>query len=195
MVVFIISCGNEDETTTKDLVDQPIDEARDLIKDPISEANTSVAEPVISQAREIVIAPIAEARDIIAVPITEAQDAINQLIPTPSPQVSNPATIMTITADIQSLRDAEKLDLGTSIGNDNVSYEGATLTSGEAINLIKTYLLSNFCGDYLSINDIWGHDFNQISNMWTIVKKNNNSTMSWILNDKTLDIVSSQGLC
>ena len=40
MVVFIISCGNEDETTTKDLVDQPIDEARDLIKDPISEANT-----------------------------------------------------------------------------------------------------------------------------------------------------------
>ena len=102
---------------------------------------------------------------------------------------------MTITADIQSLRDAEKLDLGTSIGNDNVSYGGATLTSGEAINLIKTYLLSNFCGDYLSINDIWGHDFNQISNMWTIVKKNNNSTMSWILNDKTLDIVSSQGLC
>ena len=195
MVVFIISCGNEDETTTKDLVDQPIDEARDLIKDPINEANTSVAEPVISQAREIVIAPIAEARDIIAVPITEAQDAINQLIPTPSPQVSNPATIMTITADIQSLRDAEKLDLGTSIGNDNVSYGGATLTSGEAINLIKTYLLSNFCGDYLSINDIWGHDFNQISNMWTIVKKNNNSTMSWILNDKTLDIVSSQGLC
>ncbi len=195
MVVFIISCGNEDQTTTKDLVDQPIDEARDLIKDPISEANTSVAEPVISQAREIVIAPIAEARDIIAVPITEAQDAINQLIPTPSPQVSNPATIMTITADIQSLRDAEKLDLGTSIGNDNVSYGGATLTSGEAINLIKTYLLSNFCGDYLSINDIWGHDFNQISNMWTIVKKNNNSTMSWILNDKTLDIVSSQGLC
>ena len=195
MVVFIISCGNEDETTTKDLVDQPIDEARDLIKDPISEANTSVAEPVISQARDIVIAPITEARDIIAVPITEAQDAINQLIPTPSPQVSNPATIMTITADIQSLRDAEKLDLGTSIGNDNVSYEGATLTSGEAINLIKTYLLSNFCGDYLSINDIWGHDFNQISNMWTIVKKNNNSTMSWILNDKTLDIVSSQGLC
>ena len=195
MVVFTISCGNEDETTTKDLVDQPIDEARALIKDPISEANTSVAEPVISQAREIVIAPIAEARDIIAVPITEAQDAINQLIPTPSPQVSNPATIMTITADIQSLRDAEKLDLGTSIGNDNVSYGGATLTSGEAINLIKTYLLSNFCGDYLSINDIWGHDFNQISNMWTIVKKNNNSTMSWILNDKNLDIVSSQGLC
>ena len=195
MVVFTISCGNEDETTTKDLVDQPIDEARDLIKDPISEANTSVAEPVISQARDIVIAPITEARDIIAVPITEAQDAINQLIPTPSPQVSNPATIMTITADIQSLRDAEKLDLGTSIGNDNVSYGGATLTSGEAINLIKTYLLSNFCGDYLSINDIWVHDFNQISNMWTIVKKNNNSTMSWILNDKTLDIVSSHGLC
>ena len=195
MVVFIISCGNEDETTTKDLVDQPIDEARDLIKDPISEANTSVAEPVISQAREIVIAPIAEARDIIAVPITEAQDAINQLIPTPSPQVSNPATIMTITADIQSLRDAEKLDLGTSIGNDNVSYGGATLTSGEAINLIKTYLLSNFCRDYLSINDIWGHDFDHTSNIWTLVKKNNNSTMSWILNDKTLDIVSSQGLC
>ena len=47
MVVVIVSCGNEDETTTKDLVDQPIDEARDLIKDPISEANTSVAEPVI----------------------------------------------------------------------------------------------------------------------------------------------------
>ena len=38
MVVFTISCGNEDETTTKDIVDQPIDEARDLIKDPISEA-------------------------------------------------------------------------------------------------------------------------------------------------------------
>ena len=87
VVVFIISCGNEDETTTKDLVDQPIDEARDLIKDPISEANTSVAVPVISQARDIVIAPITEARDIIAVPITEAQDAINQLLPTPSPQV------------------------------------------------------------------------------------------------------------
>ena len=193
MVVFIISCGNEDETTTKDLVDQPIDEARDLIKDPISEANTSVAAPVISQARDIVIAPITEARDIIAVPITEAQDAINQLIPTPSPQVSNPATIMTITADIQSLRDAQKLDLGTSI--DNVSYQGATLTSDEAINLIKTYLLSNFCGDYLSINDIWGHDFDQTSNIWTLVKKNNNSTMSWILNDETLEIVSSQGIC
>ena len=106
---------------------------------------------------------------------------------------SNPATIMTITADIQSLRDAQKLDLGTSI--DNVSYQGATLTSDEAINLIKTYLLSNFCGDYLSINDIWGHDFDQTSNIWTLVKKNNNSTMSWILNDKTLEIVSSQGLC
>ena len=195
MVVFIISCGNEDETITKDLVDQPIDEARDLIKDPISEANTSVAEPVISQARDIVIAPITEARDIIAVPITEAQDAINQLIPTPSPQVSNPATIMTITADIQSLRDAQKLDLGTSIENDNVSYQGATLTSDEAINLIKTYLLSNFCGDYLSINDIWGHDFDQTSITWTLVKKNNNSTMSWILNDETLEIVSSQGVC
>ena len=106
---------------------------------------------------------------------------------------SNPATIMTITADIQSLRDAQKLDLGTSI--DNVSYQGATLTSDEAINLIKTYLLSNFCGDYLSINDIWGHDFDQTSNIWTLVKKNNNSTMSWILNDETLEIVSSQGVC
>ena len=100
---------------------------------------------------------------------------------------------MTITADIQSLRDAQKLDLGTSI--DNVSYQGATLTSDEAINLIKTYLLSNFCGDYLSINDIWGHEFEQASNTWTLVKNNNNSTMSWTVNDKTLEIVSSQGLC
>ena len=193
MIFFLIACGNDQETTTKDLVDQPIDEARDLIKDPISEANTSVAEPVISQARDIVVAPIAEARDIIAVPISEAQDAINQLIPTPSPQVSNPATIMTITADIQSLRDTQKLDLGTS--ENNFVYEGATLSSDEAINVIKTYLLSNFCGDYLSSNDVWGHDFDQNSSIWTLVKKDNNTTLSWILNDQTLEIVSSQGLC
>ena len=43
MIVFFISCGNDDEITTKELVDQPIDEARDLIKDPISEANTSIS--------------------------------------------------------------------------------------------------------------------------------------------------------
>ena len=32
MVFFLIACGNDQETTTKDLVDQPIDEARDLTK-------------------------------------------------------------------------------------------------------------------------------------------------------------------
>jgi len=193
MMFLILACNNANESITLELVDQPIGEARDLIKDPISEANTSVAEPVISQARDIVIAPIVEARSIIAVPINEAQEAINQLIPTPSPQVSNPATIMTITADIQSINNQRIPTSELSITD--VRYQGASLSTRESVDLIKTYLLSNFCGDSLTITDTWESNFDVANDIWTVIKKNNISNMSWILNDKTLEIVSSQGLC